>query len=128
MRFLANETFPGAAVTALEAAGHDVVWVRIAAPGTTDPDVLAWAAREERILLTLDKDFRQWLLGGPTLSRRPVAPCQAAGRKLRQRAASWFDLIEAGLRGREGCDRLHYRRRPGRRVRARDHGRAQALG
>jgi hypothetical protein len=46
MRFLANENFPGAAVTALEAAGHDVVWVRIAAPGTTDPDVLAWAARE----------------------------------------------------------------------------------
>jgi predicted nuclease of predicted toxin-antitoxin system len=54
MRFLANENFPGAAVTALEAAGHDIVWVRIAAPGT---DVRAWAAREERILLTLDKDF-----------------------------------------------------------------------
>jgi predicted nuclease of predicted toxin-antitoxin system len=31
--------------------------VRIAAPGATDPDVLAWAAREERILLTFDKDF-----------------------------------------------------------------------
>jgi hypothetical protein len=57
MRFLANENFPGAAVKALVAAGHDVVWVRIAAPGTTDPDVLAWAAREERILLTFDKDF-----------------------------------------------------------------------
>ncbi|UYN97607.1 MAG: DUF5615 family PIN-like protein [Enhydrobacter sp.] len=27
MRFLADENFPGAAVTALEAAGHDVVWV-----------------------------------------------------------------------------------------------------
>jgi len=57
MRFFANENFPGAAVTALEAAGHDVVWMRIAAPGATDPDVLAWAAREERILLTFDKDF-----------------------------------------------------------------------
>jgi predicted nuclease of predicted toxin-antitoxin system len=54
VRFLANENFPGAA---LEAAGHDVVWVRMAAPGTTDPDVLVWAAREERILLTLNKDF-----------------------------------------------------------------------
>ncbi len=41
MRFLANENFPGAAVTALEAVGHDVVWMRIAAPGATDPDVLA---------------------------------------------------------------------------------------
>jgi hypothetical protein len=59
------------------------------------------------------------------MAARP--PCQAAGRKLRQRAASWFDLVEAGLRGREGCDRLHYRRRPGRRLRARHHGRAQLV-
>ena len=42
MRFLANENFPGAAVAAL---------------GASDPDVLAWAAREQRILLTFDKDF-----------------------------------------------------------------------
>lgn len=28
-----------------------------ASPGMADPDVLAWAAREERILLTFDKDF-----------------------------------------------------------------------
>jgi predicted nuclease of predicted toxin-antitoxin system len=46
----------------------DVVWVRIAAPGTTDPDVLAWAAREERILLTLDKDFGE-LARGSALPR-----------------------------------------------------------
>jgi predicted nuclease of predicted toxin-antitoxin system len=57
MRFLADENFPGSAVTALAAAGHDVVWVRVAAPGTTDRDVVAWAAREERIVLTFDKDF-----------------------------------------------------------------------
>ena len=36
MRFLANENFPGDAVTALQAAGHDVVWVRTAEPGTED--------------------------------------------------------------------------------------------
>jgi predicted nuclease of predicted toxin-antitoxin system len=57
MRFLANENFPGRAVTALAAAGHDVVWVTVAAPGMSDADVLAWAARDERILLTFDKDF-----------------------------------------------------------------------
>jgi hypothetical protein len=49
MRFLANENFPGTAVTALIAAGHDVVWARNAAPGISDADVLAWAARDERI-------------------------------------------------------------------------------
>lgn len=57
MRFLANENFPGAAVNALQAAGHDIVWVRAAAPGLDDPAVLAWSAREERVLLTFDKDF-----------------------------------------------------------------------
>jgi predicted nuclease of predicted toxin-antitoxin system len=57
MRFLANENFPRAAVAALAAAGHDVVWVRTAAPGALDVDVLAMAAREARILLTFDKDF-----------------------------------------------------------------------
>ncbi len=45
MRFLTNENFLGAAVAALEAAGHDTVWVRIAAPGAADREVLAWAAR-----------------------------------------------------------------------------------
>jgi predicted nuclease of predicted toxin-antitoxin system len=59
MRFLANENFPGAAVAALETAGHDIVWVRTAAPGSTDEDVLAWAGREERVLLTFDQDAIQ---------------------------------------------------------------------
>ena len=57
MRFLANENFPGAAVAALARAGHDVVWVRTTAPGSKDEDILAWAVREKRILLTFDKDF-----------------------------------------------------------------------
>jgi predicted nuclease of predicted toxin-antitoxin system len=52
MRFLANENFPGTAVAALIASGHDVVWVRNVAPGVSDKDVLAWAIRDERILRT----------------------------------------------------------------------------
>jgi predicted nuclease of predicted toxin-antitoxin system len=57
MRFLANENFPGAAIEALRAAGNDVAWIRVDAPGSSDPEVLARAAREERVLLTFDKDF-----------------------------------------------------------------------
>ena len=57
MRFLANENFPGNAVAALKAAGHDIVWVRTAAPGSKDKDILAWAEQEARVLLTFDKDF-----------------------------------------------------------------------
>lgn len=60
MRLLANENIPGAVVMALRAAGHDVAWVRIDAPGASDAQVLAWAVRERRILLTFDKDFASW--------------------------------------------------------------------
>jgi predicted nuclease of predicted toxin-antitoxin system len=52
MRFLADENIPGDAVAEIEAAGRDIVWVRTVAPGSKDEDVLAWAVREERIILT----------------------------------------------------------------------------
>jgi predicted nuclease of predicted toxin-antitoxin system len=57
MRFLANENFPASAVTALRAKGHDVAWVRMIAPGSSDRGVLERAEREGRILLTFDRDF-----------------------------------------------------------------------
>jgi predicted nuclease of predicted toxin-antitoxin system len=57
MRILANENFPGDAVTALRERGHDVAWVRSDAPGSSDAQVLARAQAEERILVTFDKDF-----------------------------------------------------------------------
>jgi predicted nuclease of predicted toxin-antitoxin system len=57
MRFLANENFPADAVEALRQAGHDITWIRITAPGITDPEVLQIAQAEARILLTFDKDF-----------------------------------------------------------------------
>src|SRR5271165_3545449 len=57
MRFLADENFPGDAVTALRTAGHDVLWIRTDAPGITDQDVLSRSLRDARVLLTFDKDF-----------------------------------------------------------------------
>ena len=99
MRFLANENFPGAAVTRLETAGHDVVWVRIAAPGATDSDVLAWAAREERILLTFDRDFGE-------LARGSVLPPKCGIVLLaRAHAKAWQYWATAGRPG-NGSDRL----------------------
>lgn len=109
MRFLANENFPGAAVTALDAAGHDVVWIRMTAPGTTDSEVLAWAAREERILLTFDKDFGE-LAGrsalprtcGVVLLRMPMPRPADVGQRLadlitaRDDWAGHFSVIEPG--------------------------------
>ncbi|MEZ4614228.1 MAG: DUF5615 family PIN-like protein [Caldilineaceae bacterium] len=57
MRILADENCPGDLVDALRAAGHDVLWIRTAAPGSNDPDILARAQWEERLVLTFDKDF-----------------------------------------------------------------------
>lgn len=57
MRILANENFPGDAVDALRQQGHDVAWVRIDTPGISDPEVLSRAQRENRIVVTFDKDF-----------------------------------------------------------------------
>jgi Domain of unknown function (DUF5615) len=34
MRFLADENIPGDAVAQIQAAGHDIVWVRTVAPGS----------------------------------------------------------------------------------------------
>jgi predicted nuclease of predicted toxin-antitoxin system len=109
MRFLANENFPGAAVAALEAAGHDVVWVRIAAPGTPDPDVVAWAAREVRILLAFDKDFGELArrsalprMCGVVLLRTPMPRPGDVGQRLadlitaRDDWAGHFSVIEPG--------------------------------
>ena len=113
MRFLANENFPGAAVIALEAAGHDVVWVRIAAPGMTDPDVLAWAAREERILLTFDKDFGE-LAGGSVLPRTcgviwlrtPMPKPGDVGQRLADLITGWLFLRHRARPRSDATDRI----------------------
>jgi predicted nuclease of predicted toxin-antitoxin system len=57
VRILANENFPGDAVLALTERGHDVAWVRSDAPGSSDRQVITRAQREQRILITFDKDF-----------------------------------------------------------------------
>lgn len=57
MRILANENMPEDAVVALRDRGHDVAWVRTDAPGSSDIQVLERAQREERIVVTFDKDF-----------------------------------------------------------------------
>jgi len=57
MLFLADEDFPGIAVRWLRETGHDVLWARTSLPGHSDAALLAAAQREERIVLTCDKDF-----------------------------------------------------------------------
>lgn len=70
MRFLANENFPLVVVEALRRSGHDTAWVLVDAAGSSDEAVLARALREERVLLTFDKDF-----GALVFQRGATASC-----------------------------------------------------
>lgn len=54
LRLLLNENIPLEAVEALQAEGHDVVWIRTTAPGSSDESVLTRALAEERILVTFE--------------------------------------------------------------------------
>ena len=68
MRFLADESCDGAIVRALREAGHDVTSVRDTMRGATDRSVLDAAFKEQRLLLTEDKDF------GELVFARPIRP------------------------------------------------------
>ena len=61
MRFLADESCDFTVVRALRAAGHEVLAVAELAPAAGDPDVLRLALGGERILLTEDKDFGEFV-------------------------------------------------------------------
>ena len=67
MRILLDSCVWGLAKAELIAMGHDVVW---AGDWPTDPgdiEILQWAHDEQRILVTLDKDFGELAV----LDRRP---------------------------------------------------------
>ncbi len=57
MKLLANENCPLSLVLRLRERGHDVEWVREIAPGSLDEQLVTRATRENRVLLTFDKDF-----------------------------------------------------------------------
>ncbi|MBC7294244.1 MAG: DUF5615 family PIN-like protein, partial [Thermoleophilia bacterium] len=58
MKFLLDVCAGGRLRLWLERRGHDVVAeVRRRSPSLGDNDVIAWAWEEERIIITVDKDF-----------------------------------------------------------------------
>lgn len=57
MRFLADENFPGPVIRELRLMGHDLVSAKDSLRGEPDTRVLQEAVGQQRVLLTLDKDF-----------------------------------------------------------------------
>lgn len=57
MLLFADENIPLTAILALRSAGHDVLAGSEAMPRASDPEVLARAGAEGRLLVTFDRDF-----------------------------------------------------------------------
>jgi predicted nuclease of predicted toxin-antitoxin system len=58
MRFLIDENISWRVAELLTKAGHDAVHVRdLNAEGVDDTDVMALAARDERVIISADTDF-----------------------------------------------------------------------
>ncbi len=109
LRFLADENVSRALVAALREGGCDIAWVGEAAPGLPDGEVLDWAGRDGRVLLTFDKDFGDLARAaslpstcGVVLFRLPMPPASEQGRRLaaiilaREDWAGAFSVIETG--------------------------------
>jgi predicted nuclease of predicted toxin-antitoxin system len=57
MRIIANENVSATVISELRKRGHDVNWIKETNPQASDETVLATAQREDRLVLTHDKDF-----------------------------------------------------------------------
>jgi predicted nuclease of predicted toxin-antitoxin system len=69
MKLLLDTCVWGGAKVELQAAGHDVLWTGDLTQDPGDEDILAQAHREQRVLITLDKDF------GELAIRRSLPHC-----------------------------------------------------
>jgi predicted nuclease of predicted toxin-antitoxin system len=69
MRWLADECVAAFLVAHLRADGHDVIYMADVGPSSSDHEIVARSAQEQRILLTEDKDF-----GELVFRRRNVVP------------------------------------------------------
>ncbi len=70
MRILADTNLNEPTVAALRNAGHDVIWMYEDDRRMADPNILARAVREDRLLVTFDTDF-----GELTFNDRLPARC-----------------------------------------------------
>ncbi len=57
MKLLANENFPLASVNVLKEAGFDIKAVGIECSGILDEEVISFAKKEQRTILTFDRDY-----------------------------------------------------------------------
>ena len=95
MRLLADENTPYPAIVALRHEGHDVSSVAELSPGAADTDIFASAVRDERIILTFDKDFGEIARQTPASARCGVILFRGAMPQPRDIGRYFVDAINA---------------------------------
>ena len=91
MRFLVDFNVGRAVADYLRQAGHDVASVGDVDPRMSDADILLWAVREQRIVVTMDTDFGELVYhsghahAGVILLRMP-----GAGRDMKVDLVKWI--------------------------------------
>ncbi|MEM8557302.1 MAG: DUF5615 family PIN-like protein [Bacteroidota bacterium] len=114
MKLLADECCAAPLIAGLRASGHDVLFVPEVMAGASDPEVLARAYAEDRVLLTEDKDFGE-LVVRLGLDTHGVVLLRFAEADAHLKAKRLLGLLEeyaARLRGRfvvVTADRFRFR-------------------
>ena len=83
LRFFADESCDFAIVRGLRTIGFDVRTVAEVMPGAPDYEVLKTAVSENRILLTEDKDFGEWIFAHKSATAGVVLIRYPANRRSR---------------------------------------------
>ena len=102
LRFLADESCDHAVVRALTSLGHEVLPVAELSPTADDETVISLARREERVLLTEDKDFGQlvYATGLPSVGVILLRYPAGVRSKIGETVADFVNRKGAELRGR----------------------------
>ena len=65
MKLLADENVPLSIIRALEEDGYDIRCIRLNAPGISDIEVMQYAHKDKRVILTFDLDLNRTCRQGP---------------------------------------------------------------
>ncbi len=116
MRLLADENIPLDTVRALRSAGHDVYSATEGGPGAPDLSHVERALREDRLIVTFDRDFGELAVRGPMKPAAGVLLLRVTPRSAEEVTQVLTDLLartDVVWRGNLSVlDEMHLRQRP----------------
>jgi predicted nuclease of predicted toxin-antitoxin system len=92
VRWLVNENFPAPSIIVLRAAGHDVLSIAESYSGVADTEVLSLARKDNRWLVTFDRDYGE-LLFARNLTPPPAVILLRVPSYRPDEPAAWLELL-----------------------------------